>query len=140
MRISDWSSDVCSSDLNLLRGLQNMLADLDRGQLTHTDGNAFKVGVNIATTPGKVIKETPLYQLIQYEPVTKDVLKTPVIIFPPWINRYYILDLSPEKSFIRWAVEQGLTVFVVSWKSARSEEHTSELQSLMRISYAVFCL
>src|SRR3546814_11051969 len=98
MPISDWSSDVCSSDL--------------------TDGNAFKVGVNIATTPGKVIKETPLYQLIQYEPVTKDVLKTLVIIFPPWINRYYILDLSPEKSFIRWAVEQGLTVFVVQWKSA----------------------
>lgn len=103
---------------NLLRGLKNLLNDLDKGQLTHTDGTAFEVGRNIAATPGKVIKETPLYQLIQYEPVTKEVLTTPVIIFPPWINRFYILDLSPEKSFIRWAVAQGLTVFVVSWKSA----------------------
>src|SRR3546814_15290104 len=82
---------------NLLRGLQNMLADLDRGQLTHTDGNAFKVGVNIATTPGKVIKETPLYQLIQSEPAPKDVLKTPVIILPTWINRYSLLALHPKK-------------------------------------------
>jgi len=65
-----------------------------------------------------VIKETPLYQLIQYAPVTTEVLKTPLVIFPPWINRFYILDLNPEKSFIRWAVAQGLTVFVVSWKSA----------------------
>lgn len=103
---------------NLLRGLKNLLNDLDKGQLSHTDGSAFEVGRNIAATPGKVIKETPLYQLIQYEPVTKEVLKTPLIIFPPWINRFYILDLNPEKSFIRWAVAQGLTVFVVSWKSA----------------------
>lgn len=103
---------------NLLQGLKNLLHDLDKGQLTHTDGAAFEIGRNIAATPGKVIKETPLYQLIQYEPVTKEVLRTPVIIFPPWINRFYILDLSPEKSFIRWAVAQGLTVFVVSWKSA----------------------
>lgn len=103
---------------NLLRGLKNLLNDVDKGQLSHTDGTAFEVGRNVAATPGKVIKETPLYQLIQYEPVTKEVLTTPIIIFPPWINRFYILDLSPEKSFIRWAVAQGLTVFVVSWKSA----------------------
>jgi polyhydroxyalkanoate synthase len=69
-------------------------------------------------TPGKVVKRTPLYELIQYSPVTKQVYETPLIIFPPWINRFYILDLTPEKSFIGWAVEQGLTVFVVSWKSA----------------------
>ena len=73
---------------------------------------------NIAMTPGKVVKQTPLYQLIQYSPTTDEVLETPLIIFPPWINRFYILDLNPKKSFIRWAVEQGLTVFVVSWKSA----------------------
>ncbi|MBK5265442.1 MAG: class I poly(R)-hydroxyalkanoic acid synthase [Alphaproteobacteria bacterium] len=103
---------------NLLRGLQNMLNDIDRGQLSHVDGSAFEVGRNIAVTPGKVIRETPLYQLIQYEPTTKEVLKTPLVIFPPWINRFYILDLNPQKSFIRWAVEQGVTVFVVSWKSA----------------------
>ena len=89
-----------------------------KGQLTHTDPNAFEVGRNIAATPGKVIHETPLYQLIQYTPTTEQVLETPLVIFPPWINRFYILDLNPEKSFIRWAVEQGLTVFVVSWKSA----------------------
>ena len=80
--------------------------------------SAFEVGRNIATTPGKVVKQTKLYQLIQYAPTTEQVLETPLIIFPPWINRYYILDLNPKKSFIQWAVEQGLTVFVVSWKSA----------------------
>jgi polyhydroxyalkanoate synthase len=103
---------------NLLKGLEHMLRDLSKGQLTHTDPNAFEVGRNIATTPGKVIKQTPLYQLIQYAPATDQVLETPVIIFPPWINRFYILDLNPKKSFIKWAVDQGLTVFMVSWKSA----------------------
>ncbi len=103
---------------NLLTGLENLLADLDRGQLTHADGSKFEIGVNIAATPGKVIHETPLYQLIQYKPVTKNVLATPLIIFPPWINRFYILDLNPQKSFVKWAVEQGITVFMVSWKSA----------------------
>ncbi|SFR84185.1 PHA/PHB synthase family protein [Sphingomonas jatrophae] len=103
---------------NLVKGLEHMLADIGKGQLTHTDSKAFEVGRNIAATPGKVIKETPLYQLIQYTPVTETVARIPLVIFPPWINRFYILDLSPEKSFIRWAVAEGLTVFVVSWKSA----------------------
>ncbi len=103
---------------SLLHGLEHMLRDLGRGQLTHADPDAFEVGRNIAVTPGKVIKQTPLYQLIQYEPATEQVLETPLIVFPPWINRYYILDLNPKKSFIKWAVDQGLTVFVVSWKSA----------------------
>ncbi len=103
---------------SLLNGLEKLLADLGRKQLTHTDPDAFEVGRNIALTPGKVIKQTRLYQLIQFSPATDKVLETPLVIFPPWINRYYILDLNPKKSFIRWAVEQGLTVFVVSWKSA----------------------
>ncbi|MEH3100438.1 MAG: class I poly(R)-hydroxyalkanoic acid synthase [Sphingomonas adhaesiva] len=103
---------------NLLTGLQNMLTDLGKGQLTHTDPEAFELGRNLATTPGQVVKRTPLYELIQYAPTTEKVLKTPLVIFPPWINRFYILDLTPEKSFIRWAVEQGVTVFMVSWKSA----------------------
>jgi polyhydroxyalkanoate synthase len=103
---------------NLLRGLEHMLRDIEKGQLTHTAPEAFEIGRNIATTPGKVIKETPLYQLIQYSPTTEEVYETPLIIFPPWINRFYILDLNEKKSFIRWAVAQGLTVFVVSWKSA----------------------
>ena len=95
-----------------------MIADVGKGQLTHSDPNAFEVGRNIAATPGKVVHETPLYQLIQYSPTTGVVLETPLLIFPPWINRFYILDLNPRNSFIRWAVGQGLTVFVVSWKSA----------------------
>ncbi|MGQ0559288.1 MAG: PHA/PHB synthase family protein [Sphingosinicella sp.] len=103
---------------SLLKGLEHMLHDLSRGQLTHTDPEAFEVGRNIAVTPGKVIKQTPLYQLIQYSPATDEILQVPLVIFPPWINRYYILDLNPQKSFIKWAVDQGLTVFVVSWKSA----------------------
>ncbi|MGZ8311445.1 MAG: PHA/PHB synthase family protein [Allosphingosinicella sp.] len=103
---------------SLLHGLEHMLEDLSRGQLTQTDSKSYEVGGNIAVTPGKVIKQTALYQLIQYGPTTGRVLETPVIIFPPWINRFYILDLNPKKSFIRWAVEQGLTMFIVSWKSA----------------------
>jgi polyhydroxyalkanoate synthase len=103
---------------SLLKGLEHMLGDLSRGQLTHADPDAYSVGGNIATTPGKVVKQTRLYQLIQYAPSTEAVLETPLIIFPPWINRYYILDLNPKKSFIKWAVDRGLTVFVVSWKSA----------------------
>lgn len=103
---------------SLLSGLQHMLKDLEKGQLTHVQPGAFEVGRNLATTPGKVVKQTRLYQLIQYSPTTDKVLETPLIIFPPWINRYYILDLNPKKSFIKWAVAQGLTVFVVSWKSA----------------------
>ncbi|MDP4604877.1 MAG: class I poly(R)-hydroxyalkanoic acid synthase [Erythrobacter sp.] len=103
---------------NLVRGMQHLINDLKRGQLTHTDPDAFKLGENLAATPGKVVHETPLYQLIQYSPATDDVLEVPLIIFPPWINRFYILDLTPKKSFIKWAVDQGLTVFVVSWKSA----------------------
>ncbi|QAY76159.1 alpha/beta hydrolase [Sphingosinicella sp. BN140058] len=103
---------------SLLKGLEHMLRDLGKGQLTHTDPTAFEVGRNIALTPGKVVKRTPLYELVQFSPTTESVYETPLVIFPPWINRYYILDLNPKKSFIRWAVEQGLTVFVVSWKSA----------------------
>lgn len=103
---------------SFLKGLQHMLQDIAKGQMTQVDPTAFEVGRNLAMTPGKVVKRTPLYELIQYAPTTDTVLETPLIIFPPWINRFYILDLNPEKSFIRWAVEQGLTVFVVSWKSA----------------------
>ena len=103
---------------NLVRGMKHLITDLKRGQLTHTDADAFTLGENLAASPGKVVHETPLFQLIQYSPSTKDVIETPLIIFPPWINRFYILDLTPKKSFIKWAVDQGLTVFVASWKSA----------------------
>ncbi|MDE8652386.1 PHA/PHB synthase family protein [Novosphingobium album (ex Liu et al. 2023)] len=103
---------------SLVRGMEHLLADMRRGQLTHTSAEAFRLGENIAVTPGKVVHETPLFQLIQYTPTTDKVLRTPLVIFPPWINRFYILDLNAKKSFVRWAVEQGVSVFMVSWKSA----------------------
>nr|WP_315457367.1 alpha/beta fold hydrolase [uncultured Sphingorhabdus sp.] len=103
---------------SLFTGMQHLIEDMQRGQLTHTDSAAFTLGENIAATPGKVVHQTPLYQLIQYDPATPKVQDTPLIIFPPWINRFYILDLTAEKSFIKYCVDQGITVFVVSWKSA----------------------
>ena len=103
---------------NLLGGLRNMLDDIRGGQLTQTRKGAFEVGRNLAATPGKVVYENELFQLIHYAPVTDQVLETPVIVFPPWINRFYILDLTPEKSFVRWCVGQGISLFMVSWKSA----------------------
>src|SRR3989304_4476782 len=110
---------VSTGGQNLVRGLNNLLEDIDRGngqlRIKMTDTNAFKVGVNVATTPGKVVYQTDLMQLIQYEPLTREVYKQPLLIIPPWINKYYILDLRRKNSFIRWAVEQGHTVFVVSW-------------------------
>ena len=104
---------------NLLKGLENLTTDLERGhgelKISTTDYNAFKLGDNIATTPGKVVYQNDLIQLIQYEPATKEVYKRPLLVIPPWINKYYILDLKPENSFIKWIVAQGHTVFVVSW-------------------------
>ena len=104
---------------NLVKGLSNLLSDLERGKgelaIKMTDLEAFKVGENIAVTPGKVIYQNDLMQLIQYEPTTKTVLKRPLLIIPPWINKYYILDLREKNSFIKWAVAQGHTVFVISW-------------------------
>jgi polyhydroxyalkanoate synthase len=103
---------------NLITGLERMLADISAGQIRHVGENAFELGKTLATTPGKVIKETPLCQLIHYAPATPKVDAIPLLIFPPWINRFYILDLGPQKSFVKWAVDQGLSVFIVSWKSA----------------------
>ncbi|CAA6604005.1 Poly-beta-hydroxybutyrate polymerase [Rhodospirillaceae bacterium LM-1] len=104
---------------NLLKGLDNLLSDLERGKGTlsirMTDLDAFKIGQNIAATPGKVVYQNDLIQLIQYEPTTKDVLARPLMIIPPWINKYYILDLKPKNSFVKWAVDQGHTVFMLSW-------------------------
>jgi polyhydroxyalkanoate synthase len=103
---------------NLVRGMERLARDLERGQLTHTDSEAFRLGETIACTPGKVVHESPLFQIIQYTPQTADVRAVPLLIFPPWINRFYILDLNPKKSFVRWCVEQGISVFMVSWRSA----------------------
>ncbi len=116
---------LASGGQNLLRGLNNLLADIERGdgqlQISMTDPKAFTMGKNIATTPGKVVYQNDLMQLIQYEPSTKKVYKRPLLIIPPWINKYYILDLRESNSFIKWAVDQGHTVFVVSWVNPGKE-------------------
>ena len=104
---------------NLLHGLENLLSDLGRGDgslsITMTDMNAFRLGENIATTPGKIVFQNNLMQLIQYAPSTTKVRKRPLLIIPPWINKFYVLDLQPKNSLIKWAVDQGHTVFVISW-------------------------
>jgi polyhydroxyalkanoate synthase len=111
---------------NLIDGLRNFLDDLERGggrrlNLRMTDLDAFKFGENIASSPGKVIFQNELMQLIQYAPATPQVHRRPLLIVPPWINKFYILDLKPKNSFIKWCVEQGHTVFVVSWINPGSE-------------------
>jgi polyhydroxyalkanoate synthase len=110
---------VASGGQNLVRGLKNLLADIEKGggslRISMTDESAFQLGRNVATTPGKVVYQTELMQLIQYAPMTAQVYRRPLVIIPPWINKYYILDLREKNSFIRWAVQQGHTVFVLSW-------------------------
>src|ERR1700744_4162354 len=104
---------------NLVRGMKMLSEDIEAGRGTlrirQSDPSNLDVGVNMATTPGKVIYQNDLMQLIQYAPSTESVLRTPLLIVPPWINKFYILDLKPEKSFIKWCVDQGVTVFVISW-------------------------
>ncbi len=104
---------------NLLKGLKNLLEDIDRGHgelsIRQADMDFFKLGENVATTPGKVVFQNDIFQLIQYAPTTDKVAKAPMLIVPPWINKFYILDLQPQNSFINWLVSQGRTVFVMSW-------------------------
>ncbi len=104
---------------NLLQGLSNMLADLERGRgrldVKMTRLDEFKLGENIAMAPGKVVYQNELMQLIQYAPTTAEVYRRPLLVVPPWINKFYILDLRPENSFVKWAVDQGHTVFMISW-------------------------
>jgi polyhydroxyalkanoate synthase subunit PhaC len=110
---------MAESGENLVRGLKMLTEDIQAGhgnlRIRQADTRAFKLGVNLAATPGKVVFRNELIELIQYEPTTTEVYKRPLLIVPPWINKFYILDLNPEKSFIRWAAAQGLTVFVISW-------------------------
>ncbi len=104
---------------NLVKGLNNLLGDIERGngrvRISMTDPKAFELGVNIATTPGKVVFRNDLIELIQFEPLTRKQFQRPLLVMPPWINKYYILDLREKNSFLRWADQQGMTVFVISW-------------------------
>jgi len=110
---------VDSKGQNLVNGLSNLLDDLEKGKgqlrIKHVEDDAFELGVTVATSPGKVVFQNELFQLLQFSPLTEKVRKTPLVIVPPWINKYYILDLREKNSFIKWATEQGHTVFVVSW-------------------------
>ncbi|KQU99829.1 poly(3-hydroxyalkanoate) synthetase [Mesorhizobium sp. Root102] len=110
---------VASNGENLVRGMKMLAEDIAAGKgdlkLRQADYSPFEIGRNIATTPGKVVGRSDVAEIIQYDPATETVLKRPLLICPPWINKFYILDLNPQKSFIRWAVEQGHTVFVISW-------------------------
>jgi polyhydroxyalkanoate synthase subunit PhaC len=122
------TATLASGGQNLLRGLENLLADLERGNgrlaITMTDMMAFRLGESIATTPGKVVYQNELMQLIQYTPSTREVRRRPLLIVPPWINKFYVLDLQPKNSFIKWAVDQGHTVLVISW--VNPEKHAEK--------------
>ncbi len=110
---------LSSNAENLVRGMQMLAQDIQAGggdlRIRQSDSSRFEVGRNLALAPGKVIYQNELMQLIQYTPTTQKVLKVPLLIVPPWINKFYILDLSPDKSFIKWCVDQGVTVFCISW-------------------------
>lgn len=121
---------------NLVRGMKMLAEDIEAGKgelkIRQSDSGAFEVGVNIATTPGKVIYRNEIMELIQYAPATETVLKRPLLIVPPWINKFYILDLNAEKSFIRWCVAQGLTVFCISWVNPDARHAAKDFESYMR--------
>jgi polyhydroxyalkanoate synthase len=127
---------VDSGGENLLRGLNNLLSDLEHGRgrlrIRMSDNDAFSIGRNIAVSPGKVVYQNALMQLIQYAPSTAQVLKRPLLIIPPWINKYYVLDLRAKNSWVRWAVAQGHTVFMVSWVNPDSNLADKGFDDYMR--------
>ena len=129
------TATLASGGQNLLRGLENLLADLERGNgrlaITMTDMKAFRLGENIATTPGKIVYQNELMQLIQYTPSTREVRRRPLLIVPPWINKFYVLDLQPKNSFIKWAVDQGHTVFAISWVNPDEKLAAKGLENYM---------
>ena len=127
---------LSSNGENLVRGMHMLSEDIKAGQgvlkIRQSDPSMFDVGKNLATTPGKVVFQNELMQLIQYQATTKNTLKLPLLIVPPWINKFYILDLAPEKSFIKWCVDQGITVFVISWVNPDARLASKSFEEYMR--------
>jgi polyhydroxyalkanoate synthase subunit PhaC len=127
---------LTESGENLVRGMHMMAEDIEAGRgnlrIRQTDSSKFTLGENMAATPGKVVFRNELMELIQYAPSTARVHKRPVLIVPPWINKFYVLDLNPEKSFIRWAVAQGLTIFVISWVNPDERHAQKSFDAYMR--------
>jgi polyhydroxyalkanoate synthase len=121
---------------NLVKGLENLLDDLERGKgrlrISMTDASAFEVGRNVAASPGKVIYQNDLMQLIQYAPSSETVHRRPLLFVPPWINKFYVMDLQPKNSLIKWAVDQGHTLFVVSWVNPREDLADKSFEDYMR--------
>jgi polyhydroxyalkanoate synthase len=121
---------------NLVRGMKMFAEDVEAGKgqlkIRQSDPTKFQLGVNMAVTPGKVVFRNDLFELIQYAPTTAQVYKRPLLIVPPWINKFYVLDLNPEKSFVRWAVEQGLTVFVISWVNPDERQAEKSFEDYIR--------
>ncbi|MGB3718430.1 MAG: class I poly(R)-hydroxyalkanoic acid synthase [Hyphomicrobiaceae bacterium] len=137
---------IASGGRNLVQGLQHLAEDLERSddllRIRQTDLDAFEVGRNLAVTPGKIVFQNDLLQLIQYTPTTETVHETPLLIIPPWINKYYILDLTQQKSFVKFVVDQGFTVFVISWVNPdeRLKDKTFEdymIEGAMAATHAV---
>ncbi|CDZ38772.1 class I poly(R)-hydroxyalkanoic acid synthase [Neorhizobium galegae] len=127
---------VASNGANLVAGMKMFAEDIAAGRgdlrLRHTDATKFAIGRNMALTPGKVIAQSEVCEVIQYDPSTETVLKRPLLICPPWINKFYILDLNPQKSFIKWCVDQGHTVFVISWVNPDERHAKKDWESYMR--------
>ncbi|CUB00121.1 PHA/PHB synthase family protein [Pannonibacter indicus] len=127
---------LASNGENLARGMELLAEDIKAGhgdiKIRQTDASKFALGKNLALTPGKVIARNDVCEVIQYDPTTETVLKRPLLIVPPWINKFYILDLTPEKSFIKWAVDQGHTVFVISWINPDEHQAQKSFEHYMR--------
>ena len=125
-----------TSGENLVRGALHLAEDMEAGggqlRIRQTDSSQFRLGENVAATPGKVIFRNDLIELIQYDPTTTTVLKRPLLIIPPWINKFYIMDLNPEKSLVRWVLDQGVSIFMISWVNPDERHRDKTFESYMR--------
>jgi polyhydroxyalkanoate synthase len=118
---------------NLVQGLQNLMHDAQKGRITQVPEDAFKVGEDLACTPGKVVHRNKLIEVIQYSPATEQVLEIPILVIPPWINKYYVMDLSPTNSMFKYLVESGFTVFTISWRNPDSALHDLDWEDFMNL-------